>query len=78
MAIVDVNGRKIDTSCPKMGLCWGYGGCDGECPPTLLDVLRNTARLEHECELLPHTDPDLAVVCEICKEALQDGPSTVR
>jgi hypothetical protein len=32
----------------------------------LFDVLKKSAELEHECELLPHTDPDLQAVCPIC------------
>lgn len=66
MATVEVNGRVIDTSCPFSGDCWGNGYCDNTCPPTLLDVLVRSAELEHECDMLPHTDPDLLAVCRRC------------
>lgn len=62
---MNVNGRVVDTSCPYMSQCWGNQGCVDECPPTLIDVLTNSARLEHELGMLPHTDPDLAVLCPL-------------
>jgi hypothetical protein len=52
-----------------MSVCWGNQGCDQECPPTLLDVLENSAALEHELGMTPHTDPDLAVACKECNPA---------
>jgi hypothetical protein len=58
-----LNGREIDTSCPYSGGCFADQHCATECPPTLLDVLIDSARLEHECDMLPHTDPDLMEVC---------------
>lgn len=68
--MVELNGRTIDNSCPFMGECWADGGCayGTGCPPTHLDVLKDSARLEHECEMLPHTDPDLIAVCEVCRK----------
>lgn len=71
MGIVEVNGRQIDNTCPFMNECWADGGClyGNGCPPTHFDVLKKSARLEHELEMVPHTDPDLASVCPICKGA---------
>jgi len=60
---VELNGRVIDTSCPFMSQCWGDQACAQDCPDTLIDVLRNTARLEHENDLVPHTDPDVFALC---------------
>lgn len=64
---MELNGRQIDTSCPFMSQCWGDQGCFQECPETLIDVLRNTALLEHENKMTPHTDPDVKALCELCK-----------
>jgi hypothetical protein len=61
------SGRVIDMSCPFSGDCFANQGCWQECPETLLDVLRESAELEHELDLLPHTDPDLLEVCPLCK-----------
>jgi len=57
-------GRILDRSCPYSGDCWAQQGCLDECPRTLHDVLVESAYLEHELGLTPHTDPDLAWACE--------------
>jgi len=59
-------GRVINLSCDFEADCFAYQYCATECPPTLLDVLKDSARLEHELNLLPHNDPDLKAVCPIC------------
>lgn len=63
------SGRVVDTSCPWEGQCWADQACLGVCPDTLLDVLRSTASLEHENEMLPHNDQDVEEMCFICKGA---------
>jgi hypothetical protein len=63
---MELNGRIIDWSCPYEVQCFADMGCAYSCPETLFDVLKKSAELEHECELLPHTDPDLQAVCPIC------------
>lgn len=63
---MELNGRKIDLSCPWEHQCWADQVCLNQCPETLLDALRKSAVLEHELGLTPHTDPDLEAVCTIC------------
>lgn len=62
---LESTGRDIDISCPFEGECFGNMGCVyGNCPPTLLDVLRSTAELEHDVGFVPHTDPEIKEVCQ--------------
>lgn len=63
---MELNGRQIDISCPWSNDCYADGGCSYTCPETLRDVLVKTALLEHECELLPHNDPDIEDMCPTC------------
>jgi hypothetical protein len=64
MAALIINGRSVDNTCPHSGDCWANSGCISECPPTAYDVLRLSAALEHDLDLLPHNDPDLTAVCQ--------------
>lgn len=61
--LIIVNDRRIDVTCPYAHLCWADQFCPNACPDTLYYVLKRSAELEHELEMMPHTDPDLAVVC---------------
>lgn len=65
--LVTPTGRRIDNSCPYEGYCWADQACLGECPPTMLTTLIATAKLEHELEMAPHTDPDVEWACLECR-----------
>ena len=60
------SGRVISLSCPHEINCFANQYCEVECPPTLFDVLKDSAVLEHELDLLPHNDQDIIAVCPIC------------
>lgn len=60
-------GRVLNTDCPFMNDCWGNQGCVTTCPDSVLDVLKKAGANEHQLGWVPHTDPEIAEVCEVCK-----------
>lgn len=73
MAYTLGSGRVVDLSCPFENQCWADQACLSQCPDTGLDVLRRTAKLEHETGLVPHTDPEVEEMCEECRKSAIKG-----
>lgn len=57
------SGREVNNSCPWSSQCFGDGYCPEACPETNYEVLKRSAKSEHDLDMLPHTDPDILAVC---------------